>query len=96
MPDNGWWNLTVATSSAAQASNGTYVYNLQVQMLDITQSSWSNFKVRALSPGNIAIGPQTVVFAFSVPLFSDAELNIIKDRISNGYIAVQGQGISEA
>lgn len=83
MPDNGWWNLTVNTSPAAQGSNGNYIYYLTVRVLEETPpqeeeiDEWSNFKLRVLSPGTISVSAPNNVLAFSVPLFGEAELNII-------------------
>ncbi|MBI4526965.1 MAG: hypothetical protein HY695_24475 [Deltaproteobacteria bacterium] len=76
MPNNGWWTVTIDTSPAAQRSNGSYTYVLRVRMTDPAQVSWTNFKLRVLSPANVAISPQ-MVLAFSAPMFSLAEAQII-------------------
>ncbi|MBI4526964.1 MAG: hypothetical protein HY695_24470 [Deltaproteobacteria bacterium] len=77
MPDNGWWTLTVAPSLTAMASDGSYKYNLRIRMTDITAKTESNFKLRALSPGVIAIGPQTVVVAVMAAIYTIPEAQIV-------------------
>jgi hypothetical protein len=55
MPDNDWWNVTVQTSSVAQAPSGNYFYELRVRLADPSSDTDSNFKLR--TTGTVVMRP---------------------------------------
>jgi hypothetical protein len=75
MADNAWSPISIATSNAARMSaSGTYHYTVRMRLQDPTiAGTWSNFKIRS----NADIVMETNDFAFSAPLFTNAEAAII-------------------
>jgi hypothetical protein len=75
MSDNAWSAITIATSNAARpTSTGSYYYTVRMRLQDPSVAGTrSNFKIRA----NANILLETNDFAFSAPLFTNAEAAIL-------------------
>jgi hypothetical protein len=75
MTDNGWSDLTITQDSQAQAPSLDYFYHMHVELpYAAVIQTWSSFKIRSSAPVELAANES---FAYSVPLFTNLESNII-------------------
>jgi hypothetical protein len=75
MADNLWTDLTINQSSLALAPSGDYFYHLHAELPNAANTkTWSNFKIRSNTPVELSANES---FAYSVPLFTQAETNIL-------------------
>ncbi len=65
MPDNAWFDASVANTEAARCATGDYFYRLEAESTNPTAFQWSSFKLR--TDGSIVIRRERRV-AFSAPL----------------------------
>jgi hypothetical protein len=61
MPNNGWYNITVNTSAAAQAPSGNYFYRLVVSPEASATRDYSCFKLRSSGQASLLPGVFTVM-----------------------------------
>lgn len=85
MPDDAWFEMAFATGADAQLPSGTYSYLLQIRSTDFfVPNNWSNFKIRTSGSLSTSITVSPVAFAFTGPLFSAREGNILYPNASVG------------
>ena len=78
LPDKGWADFTIATGPAAALPSGAFSYMLQVSSTDFTaENNWSNFKIRSTGTLTTSVRVTPVAFAFTGPLFSGNEGNLL-------------------
>jgi hypothetical protein len=61
MPNNGWYNITVNTTAAAQAPSGNYFYRLVVSPEALATNDYSCFKLRSSGQASLLPGVFTVM-----------------------------------
>jgi hypothetical protein len=61
MPNNGWYNITVETTAAAQAPSGNYFYRLVVSPEASATRDYSCFKLRSSGQASLLPGVFTVM-----------------------------------
>jgi hypothetical protein len=78
LPNNAWSSATIPTSASAALPSGVFGYALEIRSTAFgVANNWSNFKIRSTGSlaTNVSVTP--VAFAFTGPLFSANEGNIL-------------------
>jgi len=101
MPDNEWWSAVINNQAQARATDGSFIYLLQVSLADPSAYSVSNFKLRTsvstrLLPGTFAFegALRTEVDTATIyPQFTGYPVapNFFVDAVSSGNTTYNGQ-----
>jgi len=75
MPDNDWWSEELSVHEDARGVDGSYIYRLEIDLVDSNASAVNRFKVRSTAP--LVLGAKAP-FAFEAALkFFPADAQII-------------------